>query len=290
MASVKSLALRQARRVIPKRWQFPLQRSALRLTPVHHESRCANAYHCCVHKTASQWIKGIFCHRKVYAASGLMPFSYQRELEGGVDVRPIHERRFDRPFPTKTIVTPLYLAFDAFAAMPKPDNYRAFFVMRDPRDVVVSWYHSHRSNHPVVGTVAENREKLAAMSPDDGLRFTMDTLHERGHLAALASWADARMRDANVMLVKYEDLTGDDGFTHFRTLMDHLDVGLGDQPLREVLDAFSFERLTGRKRGSEKAASKFRKGTPGDWKNHFTPAAEARFRELAGDLPERLGY
>src|SRR5690606_24261251 len=119
---------------------------------------------------------------KVYAACGLLPYSYQRTLPGGVDTRPLQERAFHQPFPERTVVTPLYLTFDRFAELPKPEAYRAFFVARDPRDVITSWYHSHRSNHPMVGTVADNRAKLNTMTADDGLLFTIDTLWERGHL------------------------------------------------------------------------------------------------------------
>ncbi len=290
MAPLKSLALRQARRVIPKAWQFPLQRSVLRLTRVRHRSPHGNLYHCCVHKTASQWVKGVLSHRKVYAACGLLPYSYQRTLPGGVDTRPLHDRSFGEPFPPSTIVTPLYLTYGRFAELSKPASYRAFFVARDPRDVITSFYHSHRSNHPMVGTVADNRAKLNTMPVEDGLVYTIDTLWERGHLRALLSWADAAGQDPSATLVKYEDLTGPLQHDHFRALMDFLGVAISDDDLAAVLDAMSFENLTGRTRGQEQASSKFRKGLPGDWKNHFTPAVERRFRELAGDLPERLGY
>lgn len=34
----------------------------------------------------------------------------------------------------------------------------------------------------------------------------------------------------------------------------------------------------------------FRKGEPGNWKEHFTPENKARFKAVAGDLLTRLGY
>jgi hypothetical protein len=34
----------------------------------------------------------------------------------------------------------------------------------------------------------------------------------------------------------------------------------------------------------------FRKGKPGNWQEHFTPANKALFKEAAGDLLLRLGY
>ncbi len=34
----------------------------------------------------------------------------------------------------------------------------------------------------------------------------------------------------------------------------------------------------------------FRKGQPGEWREHFTEENKARFKAVAGDLLERLGY
>jgi hypothetical protein len=34
----------------------------------------------------------------------------------------------------------------------------------------------------------------------------------------------------------------------------------------------------------------FRKGKPGNWQEHFTPANKALFKERTGDLLLRLGY
>jgi hypothetical protein len=39
-----------------------------------------------------------------------------------------------------------------------------------------------------------------------------------------------------------------------------------------------------------KRSGTFRKGKPGNWQEHFTPANKALFKERAGDLLLRLGY
>jgi len=46
----------------------------------------------------------------------------------------------------------------------------------------------------------------------------------------------------------------------------------------------------GRKLGEEDITSHGRKGTPGDWKNHFTPALRRQFGEKFGDLLIATGY
>lgn len=54
---------------------------------------------------------------------------------------------------------------------------------------------------------------------------------------------------------------------------------------------YSFRRISGgRKLGTENAGHHFRKGTPGDWRNHFTPAVVDYFKARTGQLLVRLGY
>ena len=84
-----------------------------------------NVYHCCVHKTASQWIAAILAARETYQACGLRAYSYQRDLPGGSDPRKISERTFDNPFPSFSIVTPVYIERGNFELLPKPGYERA---------------------------------------------------------------------------------------------------------------------------------------------------------------------
>lgn len=52
-----------------------------------------------------------------------------------------------------------------------------------------------------------------------------------------------------------------------------------------------FEKMaSGRKPGEENVNSHFRKGTPGDWKDHFTPKVREKFKQQYADLVAKLGY
>src|SRR5690606_18169850 len=58
-----------------------------------------------------------------------------------------------------------------------------------------------------------------------------------------------------------------------------------------ILEKKSFSRLAGgRKRGQENVKSHYRKGVPGDWKNHFTEAHIRHFKESYNHVLVKLGY
>ena len=272
-----------SRRLLPK--------SVRRALEARHVSAAENVYHCCVHKTASQWLRKIFSDRRTYQFSGLDVFNYEQELPGGVDTRRITERTFEKAFPRRAIVTPIYIDLPGFQRMPKPEKFRAFFVPRDPRDVVISWYFSVKLSHKVMGLIGEVREKLLALSEEEGLNHVIEFVESRGLFAALRSWQQGAGADERLRIFRYEDLTNEKQFVTWKDLLAHCDIQMPDDVLQNVLKDYSFSALTkGRERGAEDVKSHLRKGVHGDWKNHFTPAVEKKFREVTGALVEELAY
>lgn len=255
-----------------------------------HESTFVNIYHCCVQKTGSQWVKAMLSDWETYRYSGLTVFNYRKSRPGGGYARKITDMGFTEPFPGDTIVTPLYTDFGNYSAIPKPERYRVFFVMRDPRDLVVSWYFSVRYSHALMGRVPEHREVLNRLSVADGMLYSIEYLHDYGLFVALESWIDAPKRDPNVLLLRFEDMTARDNLGVFEELLLHCDIHMPEKALSALLQNYSFERLAGRKRGKEDRTSHYRRGIPGDWKNYFNSMIMARFEEVTGDLAVRLGY
>jgi hypothetical protein len=60
--------------------------------------------------------------------------------------------------------------------------------------------------------------------------------------------------------------------------------------LRDIVEQHRFEQLTGRERGEENVNSHYRKGVPGDWKNHFEETHVRAFKDRYNDLLRTLGY
>lgn len=258
---------------------------------VTHESCAENVYHCCVHKTASQWIARLLEAPETFRYSGLHAYRYQKDLPGGVDTRKVSERTFDQPFPPKTFVSPLYIGWDNFAKIPKPSSWRAFFVARDPRDIVVSRYFSWKYSHPVMGSVAEERETLQHVGATEGLCHQIRQVQDQGLFEALRSWKVAATNHPEVALFRFEDLTGANQFASFQRLWKHCDIAMPDEELKDLLERNSFAALAGgREQGQEDVKSHLRKGVAGDWKNYFTPEVDQLFRETTGDLLQALGY
>ncbi|MGM0706146.1 MAG: sulfotransferase domain-containing protein [Bacteroidota bacterium] len=207
---------------------------------------------------------------------------------------------------------------------------RGFHVVRDPRDVLVSAYFSHKHSHPSNKwpELEPHRELLQTLSLEEGLAAEM--VFSRDVFAAMDAWDYAQ---PHVLELHMEDLTAnpDAGFTQIAQFLGWLDPEasystlyhalirmnrlhykgyervpgpwpllpiprrrlptLPPDTLQRILEAHRFDRLTGgRKKGQENVHSHYRKGTPGDWRNHFTPALAARFKNEWGQLLVKLGY
>ena len=253
------------------------------------ETPSDNVFHCCLHKSGSQWIRRILKDARIYKYSGLEAYHYQSSLLDGHDPRPVNSRRFDEPFPLRKIVTPLYIDYPGYIAIPKPASSRAFFVTRDPRDIVVSWYFSSKFSHRLMGDLADVRGNLSDLDQVSGLQYSIRHLSSFGLFASQRSWLDS-IGDATTTVIRFEDLIGPEGRDHFIGLFEHCLIEIPDRVLDAVLATYNFERLSGRPKGQEDTHAHFRKGISGDWRNYFVPEVQNVFDEVVGDLVVQLGY
>jgi hypothetical protein len=167
---------------------------------------------------------------------------------------------------------------------------KGFHVVRDPRDIAASAYFNHLHGHTVenLPALARHREYLRSVPKDDGLieviRFLKPVFDDLRH------WD---YTDPAVLEMRYEELITDpkQGFSKIINHLDWEHHELAMPALEHALSAQDFSRLSGgRARGQEDVQSHYRKGVPGDWKNHFTPDIVQYFKEHHNDLLILLGY
>ena len=156
--------------------------------------------------------------------------------------------------------------------------------MRDPRDLLISWYFSVKYSHTLLGDLGKIRQELGRLDMEDGLLYGIEYLEYHGIFKAQRSWADSPTKDSNVMLVKYEKLIAPGNAVLFRQVLNHCDIPIPENQLNDLLKSYSFENLSGRKRGQEDQKAHYRKGVDGDWRNYFTGKIQDRFMEASGDL------
>jgi hypothetical protein len=181
---------------------------------------------------------------------------------------------------------------------------RVIHIIRDGRDVAVSTMHH-------IWNQAEDQGGTGKITPDQLARReayrenpqkllkTGEGMFPDGWLGNYAAkWATKVSRaakdgpallGANYREVRYEDLL-EKPEEEVKRLLEFLGADSSEQTTKQCVSAASFERLAeGRERGQE-AASFFRKGIAGDWKNVFTEHDKRDFKAATGDLLIALGY
>jgi hypothetical protein len=159
------------------------------------------------------------------------------------------------------------------------------FIYRDPRDLAVSitryatdihlghGLHDHFTR--VLTTDEERLKFVIAGSDDPSVPFA--GLYAR--CEEFIGWLDQP-----VLSIKFEYLVGSKREA-LGSILDYVgEKGFTSQVPRE--DAISVLE----KAIQPKRSGTFRKGQPGEWRTVFTPAVTTLFKDLSGDLLQRLGY
>jgi hypothetical protein len=188
-------------------------------------------------------------------------------------------------------IEPVILHLHRFAIVSR----RTIYMIRDPRDIVVSHYHKILSDSSSESRAVAARYCDFPLSHQN-LRINLSGyirfLFDSEQMASISIDRHIRKaRSLGLYTARYEDLLerGEDTFTGIVEYLSEEPVDLAR--LRATVEATTFEKHTGRKAGDEDVtAAVGRKGIAGDWKNCFTPEAANTFLDLAGDLLIECGY
>jgi len=232
------------------------------------------------HKSGTCWIQGILKDLAAIAGFEVSGNHTYRAFNG--DIAGYRERN---PFDILCLTNADYLYLRSFASV-------GFHVVRDPRDVAVSAYFSHLNSHPEDDEWPELlllRNYLKSLPKDEGLTVEIEYMGRMFN--RLLMWKYAAQ--PSVLEYKFEDLIRDP-LPMFTRAFEHMGIVpqvVGYDALPPLISKNSFENLSGgRKPGSEDVAHHYRRGVPGDWRNHFTSQHVAYFKALYNPVLLKLGY
>lgn len=248
-----------------------------------------NIYHCCVQRTASQWIKRVLSDKLILKASSMSLYNPEQNFIGTTSQYPAAELSF----PQSSIISPLYIDYKDFLEIPKPENYKVFFVMRDPRDLLISYFFSVKFSHSPNRYVKKMRAILAPLDTEGGISYLIEKINadHRVLYYTMRSWYIEGKDDKETMICRYEDLTGKNQLDSFDAIFCHLGLQIERKHIKKLLKRYSFKKLTGgRRQGKENRHSHLRKGISGDWKNHFSEHHKTLFKDILGQLLIDLDY
>jgi hypothetical protein len=171
------------------------------------------------------------------------------------------------------------------AALTK-DGVASFFIYRDPRDVIVSHVFYATEIHEGHGMHAYYTQRLSTTEQriDAAIRGVQEPDAQLSPIRDKYEHYLGWLQQPAVMAVRFEALIGErekaiDG------MLDHLAArGFTPQPPRDEAIAILSGAIAPRASGT------FRRGQPGEWREHFTEANKRAFKEAASDLLVRLGY
>lgn len=237
----------------------------------------ANIYAASSPKAGSQWMKALLSHSVVRAHTGLFTLpqlDYQQDLQ--------------KVFPAGTFVPGIYCSYDEYLQMPKPLPHRTIYMLRDPRDLVVSGYYSAVKTHRKLNDrgLEEFRDTLRAMPFDEGLRTLITAAAPRLH--EMATWVD--IDDDRIETFRLEEVSADP-HEQVDRILRHCGVQLSADELEAVLmdvsrEALQAKDLAQRKDGSESHYRVDRK----TFRDVFKPEHYAAMEAAAPGLATRLGY
>jgi hypothetical protein len=170
-----------------------------------------------------------------------------------------------------------------------PRYPRVVYVVRDPRDVAVSYFH-YSKRKGFIGEAATIEEFATAFLTGKINRF--GTWYEN-----VASWLAARDNTQQMLLVRYEDLRKDTP-GEVRRIAGFLKLDDSDITIARAVEHSSFERM----RELEAAAGTtlhlkkradvpfVRKGVAGGWKQELPDSVRSQIEQAWAPLMVRLGY
>lgn len=241
-----------------------------------------NVYIATVQKTGSQWINAVLKDPVVRRRSGL-------------GVYPGHRYEWDEfhsSFPRYLFVPNLYISYGSYEEIRKPPNYKAVYVLRDPRDIVVSWYYSMRYSHRLMGKVTRHRKVLETKNKSEGLAYCIKALALK--MTFMRTWLYHK-DDDRILFVRFEELT-DNPVTEFMKIFEHCCIDIDEEELSKLLGRYTKDKMRDRDQRRSRltkrsiASVDHYREEGSNWQSEFEERHLELFDRVNGNLLTLAGY
>lgn len=165
------------------------------------------------------------------------------------------------------------------------DNWRGLHFIRDPRDLLVSAYFSHKHSHSLESLpgLAAHRDVLLSTDLVSGLIHEMGFYLTDQSIMSILKWSKhPRIKTFDAIGLAREVGRGELAMLEYA--LDWIDIPVGTE-----FTAPLWETVAGRGKDIEDNTHHYRHGVQGDWCRYFTPAVEDEFWNRYGRLMRAQG-
>ncbi|PHR84385.1 MAG: hypothetical protein COA59_07240 [Colwellia sp.] len=167
------------------------------------------------------------------------------------------------------------------------NDIKILYIIRDPRDVLISHFHHHHRDenydgHKLMNLQTNDKDKILLSLNGFNLNTYNPTLPLKERIERTKGWYFTKSK--NVCSVKFEDIIGVKGLSSeekqietIKKIEDFLEIN--DSSLLKQKDKIYYEK-----------AETFRKAKINDWKNYFDEEIKVLVKNSMGDYLIELGY
>jgi hypothetical protein len=227
------------------------------------------------HKCASQYLRAQIAKAGVEAGvlTGMSAFNSLREPPGVAEVG--HAMAVGDYTLDDNAWPDLVTTVDVL----RGSDWRGIHCYRDPRDLLVSAYFSHRYSHPThsLPGLEAHRAALEELDEETGLLAELDFYLTDQAIRAIVQWPYDHTQVISVDAIAVAGALAEGDQARFRACMTWLDI-----PVPDAFDPPRYETLSSRARGTEDNTHHYRHGVQGDWQRYFTPRVLETFERRHG--------
>jgi|LWDU01.1.fsa_nt_gi hypothetical protein len=224
------------------------------------------------HKCASQWTLNVF--RQLAGIKNEFLYMGNREPEkingvfqNEIDNHPtLHNKKIyitDPKFPGVGIWENINVKDEKFKSLFPPIS-NTVTIIRDPRDILISGYYSHKKSHPVIEGLWKDlpvqRSVLLKLNKEEGLLSTIDFLsYQFNNLKHLYK--------SKVTFFLFEDVVYNP-YQIVKNILNVWDIKATNKNIKKVVDKYTLENLkSGKVKTPPFNSDHYRSGRPGEWKD-----------------------